>query len=60
MDFWTNIWLAVGVDEGLERGGRLGSERGVFSMGIIVGFEGGEDPYPGIGASDERAVLVAS
>ena len=42
---------------GLESGGRFGSEGGVFSVGVVVGFDGGEDLYLGIGVSDERAVL---
>ena len=42
---------------GLERGGRFVSEGGVFAVGVIIGFDVGEDPYPGIGVGDERAVL---
>ena len=42
---------------GLESGGGLVSEGGVFSVGVVVGFDVGEDLYSGIGVSDERAVL---
>ena len=42
---------------GLESGGCLVSEGGVFSVGVVVGFEVGEDLDAGIGVSDKRAVL---
>ena len=37
---------------GLESGGGLVSERGVFSVGVVVGFDVGEDLDAGIGVSD--------
>ena len=45
-----------GVDESLERGGGFVSEGGVFSMGVVVGFDVGEEFDAGIGVGDERAV----
>ena len=42
---------------GLESGGGLVSEGGVFSVGVVVGFDVGEDFYAGIGVIDEGAVL---
>ena len=42
---------------GLESGGRLVSEGGVFSVGVVVGFDVGEEFDAGIGVSDEGAVL---
>ena len=42
---------------GLESGGILVSEGGVFPVGVKVGFDGGDDRNAGIGVRDERAVL---
>ena len=42
---------------GLESGGCLVSDGGVFAVGIVVGFDEGEDLDVGIGVVDESAVL---
>ena len=42
---------------GLESGGGLVSEGGVFAVGVVVGFDVGEDLDVGIGVGDESAVL---
>ena len=39
---------------GLERGGGLVSEGGVLSVGVGVGFDGGEEFDAGIGVGDEE------
>ena len=42
---------------GLESGGCLVSEGGVFAVGVVIGFDEGEDFDVGIGVGDESAVL---
>ena len=41
---------------GLESGGGLVAEGGVFAVDVVVGFDGGEALDVGLGVGDERAV----